>query len=54
MGTTPAGTPAQMDLITGVLLTHATTGRPHKGDWEYVLWAIGTGILHAHHTPRNT
>jgi hypothetical protein len=34
-----------MDVIAGVLLTHATTGRPPHGDYEYVLWAIGHGHL---------
>lgn len=31
--------------IFPVLLTHATIGRPPHGDYEYVLWAIGTGHL---------
>jgi hypothetical protein len=32
-------------MIAGVLLTYATVGRPPGGDFEYVLWAIGTGLL---------
>lgn len=32
-------------MFARVLLTHATVGRPVGGDWEYVLWAVGTGLL---------
>lgn len=35
-----------VNLISGVLLTHACLARPAKGgEWEYLLWAIGTGHL---------
>lgn len=41
-----------MPLLAGVLLTHATTGRPPRGDYEYHLYAIGTGYLHANPSMR--
>jgi hypothetical protein len=32
-------------MLAGVLTTHACVGRPTGGDWEYVLWSVGTGWL---------
>lgn len=35
-------------FFAGVLLTHAVMVKPAAGgEWEYVLWAIGSGLLEA-------